>query len=69
MFIFGGLRIQGSRRCLSHDFGSSGSKRERLMAYVCTLHYSVLRYCKVVEGFRVRLGYLCGTFSVHENRY
>jgi hypothetical protein len=39
------------------------------MAYACTLHYTVLRYCKVVEGFRVRLGYLCGTCGVHENRY
>jgi hypothetical protein len=39
------------------------------MAYVCTLHYTGLRYCVVEVEFRVRVGYLCGTFVVHENRY
>jgi hypothetical protein len=35
---------------LSHQ-GQRGS----LLTYVCILPYTVLRYCKVVVGFRVRI--------------
>jgi hypothetical protein len=49
---------------LSHQ-----GQRERLLTYVCTIPYSVLRCCKVLVGFRVRVGYLCGMCGVHEDRY
>ncbi len=76
------LRLKVQRQCSS--LAASGFKaqdnvylmtlshqgqRERLLTYVCTLPYTVLRNCKVVVGFRVRVGYLYVTCGVHENRY
>ncbi len=81
MFMFGRLKVQGSRQCLSladlgfkvHDNGylaelSHQGQRERLLTYVCRLHYTVPKYCEFVVGFvqgklwsgysQVRLG--CG---------
>jgi hypothetical protein len=61
-----GLKVQDNVyiMTLSHQ-----GQRGRLLTYVCILPYTVLRYCKVVVGFRVRIGYLCGTCGVHEDRY
>jgi hypothetical protein len=49
---------------LSHQ-----GQRGRLLTYVCILSDTVLRYCKVVVGFRVRIACLCGTCGVHVDRY
>jgi hypothetical protein len=61
-----GLKVQDNVyiMILSHP-----GQRGKLLTYVCILPYTVLRYCKVVVGIRVRVGYLCGTCGVHRDRY
>jgi hypothetical protein len=43
--------------------------RGRLLTYACILPYTVLRYCKVVVGFRDRVGYLCVVRVVYRYEY